>query len=230
MPSIFVISEENEAVAKLGDELAQSYFVNLASCQDQTVAEKISRKTPDLVLLELDGLPEAWELARWMKQDTSVPIIALVSRDTIDSMDGDTAIDDFLISPYDAKELKLRIKRLLNGSDHGDDEAVIRRGNLTIDQNKCEVSVKGSPVILTFREYELLKFLASNPGRVFTRDALLNEVWGYDYYGGDRTVDVHIRRLRSKIESSEHVFIETVRNIGYKFSAAAGQTGLSCDT
>ena len=71
--------------------------------------------------------------------------------------------------------------------------------------------------MLTFREYELLKFLAGNRGRVFTREALLNKVWGYDYYGGDRTVDVHIRRLRSKTEDSNHAFIETVRNIGYRF-------------
>jgi DNA-binding response OmpR family regulator len=78
--------------------------------------------------------------------------------------------------------------------------------------------VGGNPVMLTFREYELLKFLASNRGRVFTREALLNRVWGYDYYGGDRTVDVHIRRLRSKIEDASHTFIETVRNIGYKFN------------
>ena len=71
--------------------------------------------------------------------------------------------------------------------------------------------------MLTFKEYELLKFLARTSGRVFTREALLNRVWGYDYYGGDRTVDVHIRRLRSKIEDSSHTFIETVRNIGYRF-------------
>ena len=72
-------------------------------------------------------------------------------------------------------------------------------------------------VELTFKEYELLKFLASNRGRVYTREALLNKVWGYDYYGGDRTVDVHVRRLRSKIEDSKRTFIETVRNIGYRF-------------
>jgi len=83
--------------------------------------------------------------------------------------------------------------------------------------DNCEVTVDGRLVTLTFKEYELLRFLASNRGRVFTRDVLLNEVWGYDYYGGDRTVDVHIRRLRSKIEDSTHIFIETVRNIGYRF-------------
>ena len=78
----------------------------------------------------------------------------------------------------------------------------------------------GRLLALTFKEYELLKLLATNKGKVFTRESLLNEVWGYDYYGGDRTVDVHIRRLRSKIEDPTHTFIETVRNIGYKFKDA----------
>ena len=96
-------------------------------------------------------------------------------------------------------------------------DELIRRDDLVIDLARIEVSVAGRPIVLAFREYELLKFLASNPGRVFTRDVLLDRVWGYDYFGGDRTVDVHIRRLRSKIEDSGHVFIETVRNIGYRF-------------
>ena len=95
---------------------------------------------------------------------------------------------------------------------------IIRCGDLVIDLAKCEVSIGDKIVILTFKEYQLLQFLSSNQGKVFTREALLNKVWGYEYYGGDRTVDVHIRRLRSKIEDSSHTFIETVRNIGYKFS------------
>jgi two-component system alkaline phosphatase synthesis response regulator PhoP len=96
-------------------------------------------------------------------------------------------------------------------------EDVIRCGDLVIDSAKCEVSLSGKPIILTFKEYQLLKFLASNKEKVFTREALLNKVWGWDYYGGDRTVDVHIRRLRSKIEDINHSFIETIRNIGYRF-------------
>ena len=94
---------------------------------------------------------------------------------------------------------------------------MIRAGDLVIDLANCEVRVEGKIVELTFKEYELLKFLAKDRGRVFTREALLNKVWGYDYFGGDRTVDVHVRRLRSKIELSGQTFIETVRNIGYRF-------------
>lgn len=100
-----------------------------------------------------------------------------------------------------------------------DSENLIKTGDLVIDVNKYEVLLNGNKVGLTFKEYELLKFLSSNRGRVYSRDQLLDKIWGYDYYGGTRTVDVHIRRLRSKIEDKKHVFIETVRNIGYKFIA-----------
>ena len=114
------------------------------------------------------------------------------------------------------REVAVRVKRL---AAHGSKEKHVRinAGNIVIDTEQYEVLIDGRPVSLTFREYELLRFMATNPGRVFTRDALLNHVWGNDYFGGDRTVDVHIRRLRSKIEDEKHIYIETVRNIGYRF-------------
>ena len=94
---------------------------------------------------------------------------------------------------------------------------LIKHGDLVLDLIKYEVSVAGRLIDLSFKEYELLKILISNKGRVLNRQTLLDKVWGYDYYGGDRTVDVHIRRLRSKIEDADHEFIQTVRNVGYKF-------------
>jgi DNA-binding response OmpR family regulator len=127
------------------------------------------------------------------------------------------SIDDFVVESCDLSELAARVRRAISKTEVISGEDLIQCGDLAIDQTKCEVSVSGKLVPLAFREYELLKFLASNRGRVFTREALLNQVWGYDYYGGDRTVDVHIRRLRGKIEDLSHTFIETVRNIGYKF-------------
>ena len=107
--------------------------------------------------------------------------------------------------------------KLAAKTSRGKEDTIIKAGDLAIDPIRCEVEVGGRLMALTFKEYELLKLLATNKGKVFTREALLNEIWGYDYYGGDRTVDVHIRRLRSKIEDPEHSFIDTVRNIGYKF-------------
>ncbi len=217
MLSVFATSEESQAVARLRNELAQNRFVYLAANGNKAVAEQLVRQTPDLILVKLDGYPGTRELVHKIKQEHPVPIIALVTRETIDDIDINLPVDDILISPYDLRELVLRAKRLLGKTSVRENAEQIRHGDLVIDQDKCEVTLGGKVLMLTFKEYELLKFLASNAGRVFTRETLLNKVWGYDYYGGDRTVDVHIRRLRSKIEDSGHTFIETVRNIGYRF-------------
>ena len=130
-------------------------------------------------------------------------------------------VDDFVAQPWEATEVATRMKQALWRLNKIDSKELIKCGDLVIDLGKCEVFLSGKSVVLTFKEYELLKFLASNKGRVFSRDSLLSKIWGYDYYGGDRTVDVHIRRLRSKIEVSSHIFIETVRNVGYRFKKEA---------
>ena len=159
---------------------------------------------------------EARELSRRIKEERHIPIIALVSREKLDGLDSCISIDDFIVEPWEANEATARIKRLLAQKGSTDSEEMLRCGDLVIDLAKCEVSLGGKPITLTFKEFQLLKFLASNPGKVITREAVLYKVWGWDYYGGDRTVDVHIRRLRSKIENSTHNFVETVRNIGYR--------------
>ncbi|MFW6056446.1 MAG: winged helix-turn-helix domain-containing protein, partial [Chloroflexota bacterium] len=122
---------------------------------------------------------------------------------------------DFLVLPATDSELQVRVARLVSVSPVSGNQ--IARGDLAIDVESCEVSLGGHLIELTYKEYELLKFLAANPGRVHSRETLLDRVWGYDYYGGDRTVDVHIRRLRGKIEDANHTYIDTVRNVGYRF-------------
>jgi DNA-binding response OmpR family regulator len=99
-----------------------------------------------------------------------------------------------------------------------DAEQLIKVGELVVDQANYAVYIAGQPLELTFKEYELLRFLATHRGRVFTREALLNQVWGYDYYGGNRTVDVHIRRIRAKLGTPYEDLVETVRNVGYRFN------------
>ena len=110
-----------------------------------------------------------------------------------------------------------RVKLTLHRNRHEDGDEVIRAGSLVINPSTYEVSLRGKRVNLRFKEYELLRLLATNPGRVYSREALLSSIWGYDYFGGTRTVDVHIRRLRSKIEDAEHPYIETIWNVGYRF-------------
>ncbi|MGE3962363.1 MAG: winged-helix domain-containing protein [Dehalococcoidia bacterium] len=130
-------------------------------------------------------------------------------------------VDDFAVTPVNEEELRARMSRLIWAKTGAEDGSVIRHGSLLIDLERYKVTVDGEVVDLTYKEYELLRFLASNPGKPFTREALLNQVWGYDYYGGSRTVDVHVRRIRSKIEQREQ-FIDTVRNVGYRFVETLG--------
>ena len=151
-------------------------------------------------------------------------MIALISTPTLHTVIGEQGLDDFIMKPWNLDELSTRIRRLVSKANRENEETIIKVGDLTIDPIRCEVELGGRLLALTFKEYELLKLLATSKGKVFTREALLNEIWGYDYYGGDRTVDVHIRRLRSKIEDPEHAFIDTVRNIGYKFKDSPSQS------
>ncbi|MDQ1724918.1 MAG: hypothetical protein QOG52_1946, partial [Frankiaceae bacterium] len=130
---------------------------------------------------------------------------------------------DVLLDGAGPAEVEARLRLAIGrvAADRADDDAatVVRRGDLTIDEATYSARLAGDPLDLTFKEFELLKFLAQHPGRVFTRAQLLHEVWGYDYYGGTRTVDVHVRRLRAKLGPEHEQLIGTVRNVGYKFVA-----------
>jgi DNA-binding response OmpR family regulator len=202
-------------------DLAQGGLDCLIVPQNNEAIKQIAGQSPELLLLDTNEATigsEVWELAQRTRQERQIPIIALLPREKLNGLGSSTSIDDFVVKPWEATEVITRIKRILRQKESIDSEDITRCGDLVIDSAKCEVLLSGKPIILTFKEYQLLKFLASNKGKVFTREALLNKVWGWDYYGGDRTVDVHIRRLRSKIEDINHSFIETIRNIGYRFT------------
>ncbi|MCL0029308.1 response regulator transcription factor, partial [Dehalococcoidia bacterium] len=146
-------------------------------------------------------------------------LIVLVERERIAAIDTGLEISDFIATPPDPDELIARARRALREPRRPgpEEEGIIRVGDLVIDTSSYEVTVKGSRIGLRFKEYELLRLMAENQGRVFSREILLNQVWGYEYFGGTRTVDVHVRRLRSKIEDADHHFIETIWNVGYRF-------------
>lgn len=215
MPKVLILAEDTKTVEPLVTGLALYNFT--CSVSNTTgVDEQLTAQNPDLILLETDSLAGVSSLCRAFRQ-RNLPTIALAHLETVSNLNGHLEADDFIVRPCDTRELVVRANRLLH-RNAGSNAEVISYSDLSIDTARCEVTVEGHRKILTFREYELLKFLASNPGRVFTRDTLLDRVWGQDYFGGDRTVDVHVRRLRSKIEDCDHVFIETVRNIGYWFN------------
>ena len=221
---LLIIASESDQIRKLSSELTQKGFSCLIAPYNDKTVEQLARQSVDMTLVHIDEpIVGQYTLGptQRIKQESNIPIIALVSREKLENLDIGIGIDDFVVSPWEATELIARIKRVLGQKERIESKEAIEHGDLVIDSVKYEVSLGGKPVVLTFKEYQLLKFLASNQGEVFTREALLNKVWGYDYYGGDRTVDVHIRRLRSKIEDRDHSFIDTVRNIGYRFKESS---------
>jgi DNA-binding response OmpR family regulator len=214
---LLIIANENEQARKLRTELAQRGFDCLIVPHNDGAIEQIAGQSLGVMLLDTDEATfdsEVWELAQRIRQERQIPLIALISREKLNGLD--SSIDDFVVKPWEPNEVIVRIRRILRQKGGLNGEDIIKCGDLVMDLARYQVMLGNKLILLTFREYQLLKFLASNKGKVFTREALLNKVWGWDYYGGDRTVDVHIRRLRSKIEDPTHTFIETVRNIGYR--------------
>ena len=172
----------------------------------------------DLLVVDLAILlPEGLGAFLQRCKEVQLPILAMVPEGYRFTVDPTLGVEDFIFHPIQEQELRTRVRRVLWRTGSWDSGQIIRVGDLIIDQERYEISVGGRRVILTFKEYQLLCLLATNPGRVYSREALLSQVWGYDYFGGTRTVDVHIRRLRSKVEDATHLFIETVRNVGYRF-------------
>jgi len=218
---VFIIANEGEQSEQLRTELARRGLDCLIVPGKNGAIEQIVGRSPAVSLLDMDEATtgsEGWELAQKMRQEMNIPLIALMSREKLNGLDSSNSVDDFVVKPWEPTEMTARIKRILMQKAGVGSEDIIRCGDLVIDSGKCEVLLGSKSIVLTFKEYQLLKFLAANRGKVFTREALLNRVWGWDYYGGDRTVDVHIRRLRSKIEDMNHSFIDTIRNIGYRFT------------
>jgi DNA-binding response OmpR family regulator len=218
LSSILIVAKETEVVEKLRTELTGSGLNCSISLYTDKVLERVIRDVPELILLDLKGpagLTVIKDLTDANKIPRAIPIIVIIPPSLLSNPFDLKGAADFVVAPYNPGELVVRIKRLIRKYNREDE--FLRSDDLVIDLSNCEVRVGGKVVELTFKEYELLKFLAKDRGRVFTRETLLNKVWGYDYFGGDRTVDVHVRRLRSKIEIGDKAFIETVRNIGYRF-------------
>ena len=149
---------------------------------------------------------------------TSVPLLAVVTEGGVAALTADWGIDDFLIDTAGPAEIEGRLRLAASRGALADPASDrIESGGLTIDEASYSARIGDRPLDLTYKEFELLKYLAQHPGRVFTRAQLVAEVWGYDYFGGTRTVDVHIRRLRAKLGGDHEVLIGTVRNVGYRF-------------
>ena len=179
---------------------------------------------PDLVLLDI-MLPkkDGWQVCREIREMSSKPVIMITAKgDVFDKVLGlELGADDFVVKPFDMKELSARVKAVLrrySAKDTKDEEEVIKFDNIEVSLQKYELKIKGKSVDIPPKELELFYFLAQNYNRVFTRDQLLDKVWGFDYLGDSRTVDVHVKRLREKLEGvSDKWILKTVWGVGYKF-------------
>ena len=203
----------------------EGFEVVMAHDGEEAVAKFESEK-PSLILLDimmpkLDG----WQVCRQIRQKSDCPIIMLTAKgETFDKVLGlELGADDYMVKPFDTKEVVARIKAVLRRctvttSQTESSEGVIEFDNLRLDMNSYELRVKGKVVEAPPKELELLNCLASHPNRVYTRDQLLDEVWGFEYYGDSRTIDVHVKRLREKLAgASDKWELKTVWGVGYKF-------------
>ena len=172
------------------------------------------------VVVGSSDLTEAIAVCRSLRKRESpvAPLLMVVELDQLDQLAlREDLFDDFVISPLRVPELTTRLTSLLARQGRGSNEEIIEYGPLQINLATYQAAVGGKVLDLTYMEYELLRFLASHPTKVFTRETLLSRVWGYEYYGGARTVDVHVRRLRAKLGEAHAHLIQTVRSVGYRF-------------
>ena len=162
-------------------------------------------------------LGRSWAVAGKTTEELGLPVLLVIDRTMTADIVGESGFADFVLSPVDRTEFRVRLGRLHSSSPAVADEEIIRFRDLQLNTATYQALVGGEPTDLTFMEYELLRFLVENPARVWSRDQILSKVWGYDYFGGSRTVDVHIRRLRAKLGEERSSWITTVRSVGYRF-------------
>ena len=181
-----------------------------------TVAEALALG-PDAVLVDAAENPgQGHAVLRALRErGPRIPVLVVVERKDVDRFPWEEVADDVIFPGAPEGEIRLRFALTRRRTGTGE-ETAIRLGPIVLDPSTYRVSIEGAPLDLTFKEFELLRYLAERRGRVFTRPALLREVWGYDFYGGTRTVDVHVRRLRSKLGPAHEGLIETVRGVGYR--------------
>ncbi|HHT25409.1 MAG TPA: response regulator transcription factor [Clostridiaceae bacterium] len=228
---ILVVDDEENIVDILRENLEREGYETIAAYDGKTALKLALSDDPDLILLDC-MLPEmdGFDVCRKLRQETLVPIIMLTAKsEEIDKVLGlELGADDYIVKPFSMREVMARVKALLRRSHIAEvtpreTSDIIEYGDLKINQKAYEILMNDEPINLTLREYELVLFLARNAGQVFSRETLLEKVWGYEYFGDVRTVDVTIRRTREKLEPDQenYKYILTKRGVGYYFNRDA---------
>lgn len=220
---ILIVDDEKNIVELSRLYLEREGFLTVCAYDGEEAIRLFGKEEPDLVILDI-MLPKAdgWQVCREIRKISQIPIIMLTAKtDTFDKVLGlELGADDYMTKPFEPKELVARVKAVLRRSDTKSEKEKreVTFPNLSINLENYELKINGVTVDTPPKEIELLYFLAQNPNKVYTREQLLDKVWGFDYYGDSRTVDVHIKRLREKLESAhENWQLKTVWGVGYKF-------------
>ena len=220
MYKVFLLGDHWGGTDRIADAIGRSGMTcRLGADLDEALGEDSSPQ-PEAVLLDLMSIESghAREVVEQCKK-LKLPVLAVVSREAVADYDPSLNPDELIVHPTPENELLLRVKQAIYRVNGPMGTQLLKAGDLSIDLERYEVTVAGRKVELTYKEFQLLVLLASNPGRVYSRESLLSQVWEYDFLGGTRTVDVHVRRLRSKIEAPDRSFIETIYLVGYRFKA-----------
>ncbi|MGI6118819.1 MAG: response regulator [Bilifractor sp.] len=224
---ILIVDDDNNIAELISLYLTKECFVCRIANDGHEALEIVEEFSPDLVLLDimLPGI-DGYEVCRRIRHASNIPIIMLSAKgEVFDKVLGlELGADDYIIKPFDSKELVARVKAVLRRAGNGAEEAekdsrekVVRLPDLEVNLANYSVTYRGKRIDMPPKELELLYFLVSSPNQVFTREQLLNHIWGYEYYGDTRTVDVHIKRLREKLHGNDSWSIGTVWGVGYKF-------------
>ena len=227
-PKILIVDDEENICELVRLYIEKEGFDAIIANDGQEAVAKFNKEKPDLILLDIMlPIKDGWQVCREIRAQSKVPIIMLTAKgETFDKVLGlELGADDYVVKPFEPKELIARIRAVLRRSadsvDEQADEDELSFDGLKINQSTYEVYIDDKKVEMPPKEFELLYFLAKNTNKVFTRDQLLDEIWGYEFFGDSRTVDVHIKRIREKLEGENRTWaLKTVWGVGYKFEVS----------
>ena len=230
MPTVLIADDNRQITSVLEEYVKKEGYTPIVAFDGQEALDQFARVRPDVVLLDV-MMPkiDGFEVCREIRKSSDVPVIMITARgeDFERIMGLDIGADDYIVKPFSPAEVMARIRAVLRriGRGDGQDRQAFSISNLTINLDEYIVTVGGEQVLLTRKETEILWTLATNRNKVFSRDNLLNSLWGYDYFGDTRTVDSHIKRLRAKLDGKAHEGweIKTIWGVGYKFEGKADE-------
>lgn len=219
MTTILIVDDDVNIVKLLTIHLTEEGYQVLQAKHGLEALELLVQQACDLAVVDvMMPFMDGYDLTKELRKQYNIPVILLTAKSQMEDKEQGflAGTDDYLVKPFEPRELSYRIKALLRRYDHQGDEAILRIGSITINKKSYEVQIKNQTLLLPLKEFELLYFLMANPKRVFTRENLIEQIWGLDFQGDERTVDVHIKRLRERFSKlTDDFHIKTVRGVGY---------------